>query len=90
MDRYRYRILSEATGGPDDIYHGGVFARHTDGKEATDKYKDSSGSPAIVDRYSTRANDTHIKYAQIPYGGDMISHDVLRNNESSDDSSAND
>jgi hypothetical protein len=25
-------ILLEATGGPDDIYRGGVFARHTDGK----------------------------------------------------------
>jgi hypothetical protein len=29
---YRNRILPEATGGPDDIYCGGVFARHTDGK----------------------------------------------------------
>jgi hypothetical protein len=32
MDRYRSQILSEATGGPDDIYYGGVFARYTDGK----------------------------------------------------------
>jgi hypothetical protein len=31
-NEYRNRILPEATGGPDDIYHGGVFARHTDGK----------------------------------------------------------
>jgi hypothetical protein len=29
---YRNRILPEATGGPDDIYRGGVFARHTDGE----------------------------------------------------------
>jgi hypothetical protein len=32
MDRYRCQILSEATGGPDIIYHAGVFARHTNGK----------------------------------------------------------
>jgi hypothetical protein len=32
INGYRSKILSEATGGPDDIYHGGVFARHTDGK----------------------------------------------------------
>jgi hypothetical protein len=32
MNRYRNRILLEATGGPDDIYCGGVFARHSDGK----------------------------------------------------------
>jgi hypothetical protein len=32
MNGYRNQILSEATGGPDDIYHGGVFARHTDGE----------------------------------------------------------
>jgi hypothetical protein len=31
-NRYRSWILSEATGGTDDIYRGGVFARHTDGK----------------------------------------------------------
>jgi hypothetical protein len=30
MNGYRSQILSEATGGPDDIYRGGVFARHTD------------------------------------------------------------
>jgi hypothetical protein len=29
---YRNRILPEATGGPDDIYRGEVFARHTDGE----------------------------------------------------------
>jgi hypothetical protein len=29
---YRSWTLSEATGGIDDIYRGGVFARHTDGK----------------------------------------------------------
>jgi hypothetical protein len=31
-NRYRNQILLEATGGPDNIYHGGVFARHTDSK----------------------------------------------------------
>jgi hypothetical protein len=31
-NRYRNRILPEATGGPDDIYRGEVFARHTGGK----------------------------------------------------------
>jgi hypothetical protein len=31
---YRNRILLEATGGPDDIYHGGVFARYTGGKRS--------------------------------------------------------
>jgi hypothetical protein len=29
---YRNRTLPEAIGGPDDIYHGGVFARYTDSK----------------------------------------------------------
>jgi hypothetical protein len=32
MDRYRSQILSEATGGPDNIYYGGVFARYIDSK----------------------------------------------------------
>jgi hypothetical protein len=32
MNGYRNRILPEATGGPEDIYCGGVFARHTDGE----------------------------------------------------------
>jgi hypothetical protein len=32
MDGYRYQILSEVIGGPDDIYYGEVFARHIDSK----------------------------------------------------------
>jgi hypothetical protein len=31
-DGYRYQILLETIGNPDDIYHSGVFARHTDSK----------------------------------------------------------
>jgi hypothetical protein len=33
-NRYRNWTLPEATGGPDDIYRGGVFARHTGGKRS--------------------------------------------------------
>jgi hypothetical protein len=29
---YRYQMLPEATGGPEVIYYGEVFARHSDGK----------------------------------------------------------
>jgi hypothetical protein len=60
-DRYRYWILLEAIGGPDDIYCGGVFARHTDSKEATVKCKNRSGNPAIKYEYFTRANNAHKK-----------------------------
>jgi hypothetical protein len=62
MNRYRSWILSEATGGPDDIYHGGVFARHTDGKGSCSPDKTGLGNPKIRYKYFTRADDANMRY----------------------------
>jgi hypothetical protein len=62
MNRYRSQILSEATGGPDDIYHGEVFARHIDSKGSHSPDKNGSGNPTIRYEYFTRANDTNTRY----------------------------
>jgi hypothetical protein len=63
MDEYRSQILSEATGGPDDIYHGGVFARHIDGKGSRSPDKNGSGNPANNDKHFTRADDAYMRCA---------------------------
>jgi hypothetical protein len=47
MNGYRSWILSEATGGPDDIYHGAVFARHTDSEGSCSPDKNGLGNPKI-------------------------------------------
>jgi hypothetical protein len=62
MNRYRSWILSEATGGPDDIYHGGVFTRHTDSKGSYSPDKNGSGNLKIRHEYFTRADDTNTRY----------------------------
>jgi hypothetical protein len=59
---YRGWILSEATGGPDDIYHGGVFARHTDSEGSRGLDKNRSGNPKIRYKHFTRADDTNMRY----------------------------
>jgi hypothetical protein len=66
MDRYRCWILSEATGGLDDIYCGGVFARHTDGKGSCSPMQDRSGNSAIEYGHFTRADDAHTKGDMYP------------------------
>jgi hypothetical protein len=63
MNGYRRQILSEATGGPDDIYHGEVFARHTDGKGSHNPNKNGSGNPMIRHEHFTRADDTNMRSA---------------------------
>jgi hypothetical protein len=62
MNGYRSQILSEATGGPDDIYRGGVFARHTDGKGSRSPDKNGSGNPTIRYEHFTRADDANTRY----------------------------
>jgi hypothetical protein len=62
MNGYGSQILSEATGGPDDIYHGGVFARHTDGKGSHSPDKNGSGNPTIRYEHFTRADDANTRY----------------------------
>jgi hypothetical protein len=52
----------EATGGPDDIYHGRVFARHIDGKESYSPDKKRLGNPKIRYEFFTRANDANTRY----------------------------
>jgi hypothetical protein len=59
---YRSWILLEATGGPDDIYHGGVFARHTDGEGSCSPDKNRSGNLKIRHEHFTRADDTNMRY----------------------------
>jgi hypothetical protein len=59
---YRSQILLEATGGPDDIYHGEVFARHTDSKGSCSPDKNRSGNPTIRHEYFTRADGTNTRY----------------------------
>jgi hypothetical protein len=63
MNGYRSQVLSAATGSPDDIYHGGVFARHTDGKRSRSPDKNGSGNLMIRYEYFTRADDTNMRYA---------------------------
>jgi hypothetical protein len=63
MNGYRSQILSEATGGPDDIYRGGVFARHTDGKGSRSPDKNGSGNLTIRYEHFTRADDANTRYA---------------------------
>jgi hypothetical protein len=60
--RYRSWILSEATGGPDDIYHGGVFARHTGSKGSRSPDKRGSGNLKIRHTHFTRADDANMRY----------------------------
>jgi hypothetical protein len=62
MNGYRSQILSEATGGPDDTYQGGVFARHTDGKGSRSPDKKGSGNPTIRYEHFTRADDANTRY----------------------------
>jgi hypothetical protein len=62
MKGYGSQILSEATGGPDDIYHGAVFARHTDGKGSCSPDKNGSGNPTIRYEHFTRADDANMRY----------------------------
>jgi hypothetical protein len=62
MSRYRSWILSEAIGGPDDIYYGGVFARHTGSKGSRGPDKSRSGNLKINYKYFTRADDTNTRY----------------------------
>jgi hypothetical protein len=56
----------EAIGGSDDIYHGGVFAMHTDGKGGHSPMQDRSGNPAIEYGYFTRADNAHMKHDICP------------------------
>jgi hypothetical protein len=58
---YRNWILLGATGGPDDIYRGGVFARHTDGEGSRCPDKDGSGNPIIRHEHFTRADDANMR-----------------------------
>jgi hypothetical protein len=62
MNGYRSWILSEATGGPDDIYHGGVFARHTDGEGSQSPDKTGLGNLKIRHKHFTRADDANTRY----------------------------
>jgi hypothetical protein len=62
MNGYGGWILSEATGGPDDIYCGGVFARHTDGEGSRSPDKNGSGNPKIRYEHFTRADDANTRY----------------------------
>jgi hypothetical protein len=71
MNRYRSWILSEATGGPDDIYHGGVFARHTDSEGSHSPDKNRSGNLKIRHEYFTRADNGNTRYT-------MCSNALLR------------
>jgi hypothetical protein len=59
---YRHWILSEATGRPDDIQHGGVFARHTDGKGSYSPDKNGSGNQKIRYEYFTTAEYANTRY----------------------------
>jgi hypothetical protein len=52
----------EATGGPDDIYHGGVFARHPDGEGSRSLDKNGSGNPKMRHKHFTRADDANTRY----------------------------
>jgi hypothetical protein len=52
----------EATGGPDDIYYGGVFTRHTDGKGSRSPDKNGLGNLMIRYEHFTRAEDTNMRY----------------------------
>jgi hypothetical protein len=60
---YRCWILSEATRGPDDIYHGGVFARHIEGEGSRGPDKNGLGNQKIRYKYFTRADDTNMRYS---------------------------
>jgi hypothetical protein len=62
MNGYRSWILSEATGGPDDIDHGGVFARHTDSEGSCSPDKNGSGNSKIRHKHFTRADDANTRY----------------------------
>jgi hypothetical protein len=62
MNRYRSWILLEATGGPDDIYHGRGFARHTDSEGSRSPDKNRSGNPKIRYEYFTRADNANMRY----------------------------
>jgi hypothetical protein len=59
---YRSWILLEATGGPDDIYCGGVFARHTDGEGSHSPDKNRLGNLKIRHKHFTRADDANTTY----------------------------
>jgi hypothetical protein len=61
MNGYRGWILSEATGGPDDIYDGGVFVRHTDGEGSRSPDKNGLGNLKIRHEHFTRADDTNMR-----------------------------
>jgi hypothetical protein len=61
MNGYRNWILLEATGGPDDIYHGEVFARHTDGKGGRTPDENGSGNPKIRHEHFTRADNANMR-----------------------------
>jgi hypothetical protein len=63
MNGYRRQILSEAIEGPDDIYYGGVFARHTDGKGSHNPNKNRSGNLMIRHEHFTRADDANTRSA---------------------------
>jgi hypothetical protein len=52
----------EATGGPDDIYYGGVFARHTGSKGSRSPDKSRLGNLKIRYKHCTRADDTNMRY----------------------------
>jgi hypothetical protein len=62
MNGYRSWILSEATGGPHDIYRGGVFARHTDSNGSHSPDKNGSGNPKIGHEHFTRADNANMRY----------------------------
>jgi hypothetical protein len=62
MNGYRSWILLEATGGPDDIYHGGVFARHTEHEGSHSPDKNGSGNLKIRYKHFTRANNANTRY----------------------------
>jgi hypothetical protein len=62
MNGYRSWILSEATGGLDDIYYGGVFARHTDGEGSHSPDKNGSGNLKIRHKHFTRADNINMRY----------------------------
>jgi hypothetical protein len=62
INGYRSWILLEATGGPDDIYCSGVFARHTDGESSCSPDRNRLGNPKIRHEYFTRADDANMRY----------------------------
>jgi hypothetical protein len=86
-------MLLEATEGPDDIYCGGVFCK---AYRRQRKLQTNARTDQEIQQYCMDISPgltMHIRniiYAQMPYGGDIIRHDALTNDESGVNTSAND